>query len=115
MRLEGLLKYFSNIEKILGKNILLVVEAMMKSVSSNTAQIALALSQLEQKSYKASDMQVYRLLSNEKFKVGKKLFRCHIKVIFDLLRERMKLKKGDRIYIQIDFTSERDNFLILMA
>ena len=58
MRLEGLLKYFSNIEKRLSKHILLLVEAMIKSVSSNTAQIALALSQLEQKSYKASDIQI---------------------------------------------------------
>ena len=115
MRLEGLLKYFSNIEKKLSKNILLIVEAMMKSVSSNTAQIALALSQLEQKSYKASDMQVYRLLSTDKFKVGKVLFRIYIKMIFVLLGERRKLEKGDRIYIQLDFTSERDNFLILMA
>jgi hypothetical protein len=43
------------------------------------------------------------------------MFRGYIKLIFEQIRERTKLKKGDRVYIQVDFTSERDNFLILMA
>ena len=115
MQLEGLMKYFSSLEKRLSKNILLMVKALMKSVSANTAQLALALSQQEQKNYKASEMKVYRLLSNPKFKVGKTLFRSYIKAVFALLRERTKLKKGDRVYIQIDFTTERDNYLILAA
>ena len=33
MRLEGLLKYFAKLEKRLSKNIVLIVEALMKSVS----------------------------------------------------------------------------------
>jgi len=115
MRLEGLIKYFAKLEKRLSKNIVLIVEALMKSVSANTAQIALALGELEKKNYKASDMQIYRLLSNDKFKVGKVMFRGYIKLIFEQIRERTQLKKGDRVYIQVDFTSERDNFLILMA
>jgi len=47
MRLEGLLKYFAKLEKKLSKNLLIIVEALMKSVSANTAQIALALNHLE--------------------------------------------------------------------
>jgi len=47
MLLEGLLKYLSKIEKILIENVLWVVEAMMRSRSANTSQVALALSQLK--------------------------------------------------------------------
>ena len=115
MQLEGLMKYFSIMGDILSKNMMLVLKAMMKSVTANTAQITLALSQQEKKNYKASEMQVYRLLSNQNFKIGKNLFRGYIKAIFALLIERGKLKEGDRVYIQVDFTSERDNFLILAA
>lgn len=115
MLLEKLTKYFSKIEESLVKNILWVVESMMRSGSANTSQIALALSQLKQKSFKTSDMEVYRLLSNPKFEVGGLLWRCYVKLIFALLKERKKLKKGDKVYLQIDFTSERDNMLILVA
>jgi len=115
MLLEGLKKYFSKIEEKLIRNILWVVEAMMRSCSANTSQVALALSQLKQMSFKASDMAVYRLLSNTSFEVGGMLFRCYIKLIFALLEERTQLKKGDKVYLQIDFTSERDNILILVA
>jgi hypothetical protein len=115
MLLEGLLKYFSKIEKSLIENILWVVEAMMRSCTANTSQIALVLSQLKKTSFKASDMAIYRLLSNTRFEIGDTLFRSYIKLIFALLEERTKLKKGDKVYLQIDFTSERDNFLILVA
>jgi len=47
MLLEGLLKYFSKIEKRLIEN--MVVEAMMRSCTANTSQIALALSQLKKR------------------------------------------------------------------
>jgi transposase len=66
-------------------------------------------------SYKGGEMAVYRLLSNPLFKVGKVLLRSYVKLIFSLLEERTGLKKGDTVYVQIDFTSERDNFQILMA
>jgi hypothetical protein len=115
MLLENLSKYFSKIEKPLMKNLLWVVEAMMRSCSANTSQIALALSQLKQKSFKASDMSIYRLLNNPKFEIGGTLFRCYIKLIFALLEERSELKRGDKVYLQVDFTSERVHFLILVA
>jgi len=85
---------------------------MRRSCSANPSQMALALSQLKPMSFKTSDMSVYRLLSNTNFEVGGMLFRCYIKLIFALLEERSPLKKGDKVYIQIDFTSDRDHFLI---
>ena len=115
MLLEGIKKYFSKIGKGLCENLLWTVEATIKSGSANTSQIALVLSRLRGTSYKTSDMFVYRLLSNVQFKVGSLLFRCYIKLIMELLKERKQLKKGDRIDIQIDFTSDRDHFLILVA
>jgi hypothetical protein len=45
-------------------------------------------------SFKASDMALYRLLSNSNFEVGGMLFRCYIKLIFALLEERAQLKKA---------------------
>lgn len=115
MLLENLSKYFSKIEKTLMNNLFWVVEAMMKSCSANTSQIALALSQLKQISFKASDMSIYRLLGNPKFEIGGTLFRCYIKLIFALLEERTQLKPRDKVYLQVDFTSERAHFLILVA
>lgn len=88
---------------------------MMKSGSANTSQIALALSQIKQTSYKTSDMSLYRLLSNEKFKVSELIFRSYIKMVFAMLKEGVQLKTGDKVYVQIDFTSDRDDFLILVA
>lgn len=115
MLLEGLKQYFSKLEETLCRNILWTVTAMLKSGSANTSKIALALSQLKGISFKAGDMAVYRLLSNPVFKVGRKLLRCYVKLIFTLLQERTELKKGDTVHLQIDFTSERDNFQILVA
>jgi hypothetical protein len=87
----------------------------MRSCSANTSQIALALSQLKKTSFKASDMAIYRLLSNTRFEIGDTLFRSYIKLIFALLEKRTKLKKSGKVYLQIDFTSERDHFLISVA
>lgn len=115
MLLEGLQQYFSKIEETLCHNILWVVEALLKSGSANTSKIALALSQLKGISFKAGDMAVYRLLSNPAFKVGRVLLRCYVKLIFSLLQERAELKKGDTVYLQVDFTSERDHFQILVV
>jgi hypothetical protein len=115
MLLEGLQKYFSKIEETLCRNMLWVVSAMLKSGTVNTSKIALALSNMKKISYKGGEMAVYRLLSNPLFKVGKVLLRSYVKLIFSLLEERTGLKKGDTVYVQIDFTSERDNFQILMA
>lgn len=115
MLLEELKRFFSKLESRLCKKILWVVEAMMKSGSANTSQIALSLSEIKQTSYKTSDMSLYRLLSCEKFKVSELIFRSYIKMVFAMLKKVGKLKKGDRVYIQIDFTSDRDDFLILVA
>ena len=115
MLLKELRRFFSKIEESISNNILWVVEAMMRSGSANTSQLALALSQIKETSYKTSDMAIYRLLSNSGFKVGELIFRCYINLILSMLEEIGKLKKGEKVYIQIDFTSERDNFLVLVA
>jgi hypothetical protein len=115
MLLKELRRFFSKIEESIGNNILWVVEAMMRSGSANTSQLALALSQIKQTSYKTSDMAIYRLLSNAGFKVGEIIFRCYINLILAMLKEIGRLKKGEKIYVQVDFTSERAHFLVLVA
>jgi len=115
MLLSSLSYCFSCFSFPLRTNILYTVEAMMRCCSANTSQIALSLSKIKNTSFKASDMAVYRLLSNVKFQIDDTLWRCYCKVIFNMLLESSRLKEGDKLYIKIDFTSDRDDFLILTA
>ena len=115
MLLSSLSDCYSSINNVLLSNIFLTVEAMMRCCSANGSKIALALSQIKNTSFKASDMAIYRLISNAKFQVDDKLWRCYLGMVFKMLCESDRLKKGDKIYIKVDFTSDTDDFLILFA
>ena len=60
-------------------------------------------------------MRIQRFLQNKNFQVDDRLWRKHINFVFDLMGERGILKQNDNILIKVDYTSETDNFLILMA
>jgi len=115
MVLENLRLFFSSINNNLVSKIFLTVEAMMDCCSANTSKIALSMSRLRNVSFKTSDVAIYRLLKSETFKVSELLFRCYINMIFGFLRQYGAIKYGDKVYIKIDFTSDRQDFLVLFA
>lgn len=112
---KAILKFYSKTGKVFNKNFSEIITAMLSSSSSNTAKIAVEMSKLNNKSFKTNDIALYRFLKNEKFQVDESLWRCHIKMIFTLLKEHKIIKNGDKIPIKIDFTTSEDNFLILCA
>jgi hypothetical protein len=112
---KAISNFYSKTGKIFCKNFSEIITSMLSSSSSNTAKIAIEMSKLNNKSFKTNDIALYRFLKNEKFQIDEALWRCHIKMIFTLLKEHKIIKNGDKIPIKIDFTTSEDNFLILCA
>ena len=63
---------------------------------------------------KTNDIRIYRLLKSKRFQVGDRLWRGYINYLFSLLGES-RVKKGASLMINVDFTTDRDDFLILCA
>jgi len=112
---KAISKFYSKTGKVFCKNFSEIITAMLSCSSSNTAKIATEMSKLNNKSFKTNDIALYRFLKNEKFQIDEALWRCHIKMIFTLLKEHKIIKNADKIPIKIDFTTSEDNFLILCA
>jgi hypothetical protein len=49
------------------------------------------------------------------FQINDELFRKYINLLFEALKERNLLKFGDNLQINVDYTTDTDDFLILMA
>jgi hypothetical protein len=107
--------YYSKVGSDFCKSLSAIVIGMMQSCSCSTGAIATSISGLSGKSFLAADKQVRYLLSNVKFQIDDLLWRCYLRMIFDFLREGGYIKTTQRIYIQVDFTSIEDDFLILFA
>ena len=59
--------------------------------------------------------QITALLQDENFQIDDTTFRMYINLLFDAMRKRNLLKIGDNIQINVDYTNNTDEFLILMA
>jgi hypothetical protein len=59
-------------------------------------------------------MYVFRFLSSADFQLDDHFWRCHINLLFDCLKKH-GLQKGAMIQLNIDYTSIRDDFLVLVA
>lgn len=116
MLLETLRGNFNKINPVIANNILRAVEAMVKSSSSNTSTIVRELSKTYGTSFKTNDVWLYRLLEHKNFQIDDNFWRCYIKTIFQILHEQGEIgDKNNKIFINIDFTSDRNDFLILCA
>lgn len=107
--------YFNKYDSTLSYNLTLLCSSMLRTGSSNTSILATAMCHDTKESFKANSMRLYRLLKCQEFQIDDKLWRCHINLVFDALKERNLIKKGDSILIKIDYTSSTDDFLILTA
>ena len=105
--------YFGKLGDKISGYLLDHVEAIMRCSTANSYGIARELCVMNKKSFKTNEMAVYRFLQNPKFQVDDKFWRCHIKLIFDMLHKNKIIEEGDEIQINVDFTTHEDNFLIL--
>lgn len=109
---EAFSENFSKLGTVLGRNILSAVEAMVRCSSSNTTTISRELCKINNKNFKANDTWLYRLLGHKEFLIDDAMWRCYSNSIFSMLKDQGLIKTGDEILVPVDFTSDRDDFLI---
>ena len=112
--IECIAGYFAKEHKKVQENIALCTYAMVRCETVNTAQVARAMHEVNGQSFKTNDMRVYRLLQSKNFQVSDRLWRAYLHLIFKMLEES-GLKDQEMMQINVDFTSDRDDFLILCA
>ncbi len=107
--------FFSNEGRDFVKSFSTIVAGMMHSCSCSTGEISASISYLFDKSFSSADKQIRYFLNNDKIVLDDKLWRSYIKLIFAFLSEGNYINTNKRIFIQIDHTTIRDDFLILYA
>ena len=110
-----LLHYFSKLGLALSKNFALYTTGALSACSSSTQQIARYISQRTAKPFNTSDKGLAYLLCNQRFQIDDRFWRMHIGMVFSLVQEQQLFSPGDKIPIQVDFTSNKNHFLILSA
>lgn len=106
---------FSKFGKVFQKSIWISTLSFFYSQSASLSQTALAMGNLNGKSFKVNEQKLQRFMQNSNFIVGDKLWRCHHNLIFKLLEQLKIINKGCPIPINVDFTTKSDEFLILSA
>ena len=104
---------FSSQGKVSSRNLSLLALGLLQSQTANTYSIARGVSSLTGASFNSSEKRVNRFLDNDHFQIDDSLFRCHKNFVFSALQEMNLL--DDIIFINVDFTTKKDEFLILSA
>jgi hypothetical protein len=112
---QNLISRFCNFRKTVAKNLSLIVVASIDCNSFSTHKIATSVAKITDTAFHNGENRVANFLKTDTFEVGDKAFRNMINLVFDLLRKRGFLEGLKYIPINVDFTSERNNFLILSA
>ena len=112
--LESLAGFFPKEHKKIRENIALCVYSILRGETVNTAEIARTMHEVNGLSFKTNDMRVYRLLQSDNFQVSDRLWRGHVRLLFTQLAS-LGLTSGARIQVNVDYTTDRDDFLILCA
>lgn len=107
--------YFSNLGVSLTKSFTRYTSGAISACSFSTHEIARHVSKETGKDFNTSEKGLHYLLDNKKFQIDDGYWRQHINMVFDLMFEQGLIKKWDKIYVQVDFTSHEDYFLILSA
>jgi len=107
--------FFGKMGRDFVKSFSVIVAGMMHSCSCSTGEISASVSSLFNKSFSASDKQIRYFLNNRNIVLDDKLWRCYIKLVFGFLREGNYINRDKKIFIQIDHTTIRNDFLILFA
>jgi hypothetical protein len=108
-------KYFDNLGVTLSKSFIRYTSGAISACSFSTHEIARHVSKATGYDFNTSEKGLNYLLCNERFQIDDQYWRQHMNMVFDLMEEQDLIKKGEKIYVQIDFTSNEDYFLILSA
>jgi hypothetical protein len=112
---EIISKYFYGLDNVFLHNFCVVVKGLMGAVSASVADISRSLAKINGKAFRTNEKLVNRLLQDLDFQINDNLFRRYINLLFDIIIERGLQKLGDNILIMVDYTTDTDDFLILMA
>lgn len=108
-------KYFEGIKETTVRNLSYLVEGLMRSGRASVWHAAQAMSEINRQSFKTNEKRGNRLLQDSNFQIDDTMFRKYIKILFQALRERERLEERDRIQINVDYTTDNNDFLILMS
>lgn len=112
---ELLSSYFSGLGEVLSRSFVRHVGGVISSCSSSTYEISRHVSMMNGKDFNSNEKNLIYLLSNKNFKINDKYWRMHSGMVFDLMLEQEFISHGDRIPIQVDFTTDKNDFLMLSA
>lgn len=113
---DGIIKkYFAGLGLSISKSFARYTSGAISACSFSTHEIARHVSKATNYDFNTSEKGLNYLLNNEKLQIDDKYWRQHINMVFTLMKEQNLQKKGERVYLQVDFTTNEDNFLILAA
>jgi hypothetical protein len=112
--LESIENNFSNQYKKIRENIALVAYSIIRGQKVMTREIARHMNEVNGLNFKANDMKVYRLLSSPNFQVDDRLLRGYIRLFFKMIK-KSGFDKKEAFFINVDYTTDTDDFLILCA
>lgn len=107
--------YFSKLGKTLGKSFIRQCSGAIDACSASTHEIARHVTKQTGLCFNTTEKGLNYLLSNNNFQIDDRFWRLHMKMVFDMMKEQKLICKEERICIQVDFTSNTDDFLILCA
>jgi hypothetical protein len=108
-------KYFTGINAVTVNNLSFLVEGIMRCGTASPWHASRSMCAINNQSFKTNEKRANRLLQDLHFQVDDELFRKSTNLLFDTMEERNLLKSGDNLQINIDYTTDTDDFLILMA
>ena len=98
---------------VVSNNLGIVIPALMQSESCSRHQIAFQMGTITDKAFHTNDIRLGRFFDHESFEVEDKIWRCHIALVFQLLRQSYWLDGKKYLLLNLDFTSIEDRFSIL--
>lgn len=107
--------HFAKLGTALSKSFTRYVSGTISACSSSTYEIARHVCKANNMSFNTNEKGLNYLLNNDNFQVDDNYWRMHMKMIFELMSEQDLLRNGEKVYIQVDFTSNQEDFLILCA
>ena len=96
-------------------NLSVIIPSILRCGKANTALIAKEMYKENGMDFKTNDMCLYRFLQSNNFQINDGFWRQHINLLFHFMKEKELIRNNDQIAINVDFTTNEDNFLILSA
>jgi hypothetical protein len=113
--MEIIRKYFEKYGQGFRKRLGRALRGVLQAGKASGGEIAHEIAKNGGNNFKAADMFFYRFLGDKNFQIDDSFWRCNRHMIFDFLKEKHGLKKGDEIAINVDYTTNGEDFLILSA